>query len=171
MFVSLHPCLFDLVYSRFTCSINCQIWFIHIPNLFPFSTTCYPLSPIFSQFFPVCLPFSYVVFSCLLRCSAFSRPFPACSSIFEPFSSIFHFQAPFPAAFSHHFPAIFRNIPSLSTVCFPHRPGLHTLPAGPAARWAPGRSAPSGTGGGEAGEGEGWGVAFYSAKKRGYKGW
>ena len=43
MFVSLHPCLFDLVYSRFTCSINCQIWPIHIPNLFPFSTICYPL--------------------------------------------------------------------------------------------------------------------------------
>ena len=96
---------------------------------------CHQFSHNFSQF---ASHFPMLFFSCLLRCSAFSQPFPACSSIFEPFSSIFHFPSAFSSRifppFVHHFPAIFRNIPSLSTVCFPHRPGLHTLPAGPAAR-------------------------------------
>ena len=124
------------VYSRFTCSTNCQIWLIHIPNLFPFSMTCYPLSPFFARFFPVCLPFSYVF---IMFAPMFSM-FPTFSSMFIHFRSNFqHFSLsqPFPAAFSHHLSTIFLpffSIPSLSTGCFPHRPGLHTLPARPAAR-------------------------------------
>ena len=100
------------VYSRFTCSTNCQIWLIHIPNLFPFSMTCYPLSPFFARFFPVCLPFSYVFIMFAPMFSMVPNLFQHVHPFSQQFPAFFTFPA-FPSCifppFVHHFPPILQH--------------------------------------------------------------
>lgn len=101
MFVSLHPCLFDLFIHGLHVQPIAKSGLFIFPtcSLFPWHVIrCHHFSHDFSQFashFPMFL-------SCLHRCSACSQPFPACSSIFAAISSIFHF----PSLSQPHFPTI-----------------------------------------------------------------